>query len=205
MPAEGNHVCISFLYDFLSRSGFKAPGCDDFPIEYLSEPCRRNRILTLCDDYVSSYPRLDDVQIGQTELIQFLCHIVEQFLWITIRHAIPPAARRDADSHAVTAPHRHQCFHHLKEEAGAIFDRTAITISSAVDAILQKLIRQVAVTSVKLNAIESSGFGVLGRFAIIFDNPRNFCDVERAVRRRLTPTMGRRLQYRWILPIFRVD
>jgi hypothetical protein len=93
----------------------------------------------------------------------------------------------------------------LKDEAGPIFDRTAIHISSPVDAILQKLIRQVAVTSVKLNAIESSGFGVLGRFAIIFDNARNFCDVERAVRRRLTPTMGRRLQYRWILPIFRVD
>jgi hypothetical protein len=93
----------------------------------------------------------------------------------------------------------------LKKEARPIFDRTAIHISSPVDAILQKLIRQVAVTRVKLNAIESSGFGVLGRFAIIFDNARNFCDVERAVRRRLTPTMGRRLQYRWILPIFRVD
>jgi hypothetical protein len=28
--------------------------------------------LMLRDDYVSSYPRLDDVQIGQTEPIQFL-------------------------------------------------------------------------------------------------------------------------------------
>src|ERR1700688_5051527 len=102
MPPEGNQVGISVLYDFLSRSGFKASGCDDCSFEYLSESCRCNRILPL-------------------------------------------------------------------------------------------------------NAIESSGFGVLGRFAIIFDNARNFCDVERAVRRKLTPTMGRRLQYRWILPIFRVD
>src|SRR5260370_2232966 len=146
MPAEGNHVCISFLYDFLSRSGFKAPGCDDFPIEYLSEPCRRNRIVTLCDDYVPSYPRLDDVQIGQTEPIQFLCDIVAQYLWITITHAIPPTARRDADSHAVTAPHRSQCFNHLKQETGPIFERTAITIGSPFDAILKKLSRQVTVT-----------------------------------------------------------
>src|ERR1700693_3258788 len=203
MASETNQIGILFLNSFLARSGLEAPGCDDFPFEYPSAPCRRNRILTLCGDYVSSYPRFDDVQIDQTELIQFLYDIVEQCVRITIGHAIPPSARRDADGHAITAPHRNQCFHHLKEEAGAIFDRTAIHISSPVDAILQKLIRQVAVTSVKLNAIESSGFGVLGRFAIIFDNARNFYDVERAVRRRLTPTMRRRLQYRWILPIFR--
>src|ERR1700675_163682 len=201
MPPERNHVGISVLYDFLSRSGFKAPGRDDFPLEYLSEPCRRNRILPLGNDYVSSYPWLDDVQIGQTELIQFFCDIVEQCLWITIGHAIPPAARRDADSHAVTAPHRNHRFNHLKQEARPIFERTAIHIGSPVDAILQKLIRQVAVTRVKLNAIKPGGFGVLGRFAIIFDDARDFCDEERAVRRRLTPTIGGRLFYRWILPI----
>src|ERR1700680_3079892 len=205
MPSESSQTGILFRYDFLGRSGLEAPGCDDFPFEYPSEPCRRNRILTLCGDYVSSDPRVDDVQIGQTEMIQFVCDMVEQCVRITIGHAIPPAARRDADGHAITAPHRNQCFHHLKEEAGAIFDRTALHISSPVDATLQKLIRQDAVTRVKLNAIESSGFGVLGRFAIIFDNARNFCDVERAGTRRLTPTMRRRLQYRWILPIFRVD
>jgi hypothetical protein len=48
MPPEGNHGGVSVFYDFLSRSGFKAPGCDDFPFESLSEPCRRNHILTLC-------------------------------------------------------------------------------------------------------------------------------------------------------------
>src|ERR1700676_928897 len=196
MPPERNQVGISVLYDFLSRSGFKATGCDDFPLEYLSVPCRCNRILTLCDDYISSYPRLDDVQIGQTEPIQFLCDIVEQCLRITIGHAIPPAARRDADSHAVTVPHRSQCLNHLKQEAGPIFERTAIHIGSPVDTILQKLIRQIAVTRVKLNAIKSGGFGALGRFAIFFDNAWDFCDAERAVRRRLTPTMGRRLLYR---------
>jgi hypothetical protein len=79
MPPEGNQVGTPILYDFLSRSGFEAPGCDDCPLEDLSEPCRRNRILMLRDDYVSSYlrlddvqTRLDDVQIGQTEPIQFL-------------------------------------------------------------------------------------------------------------------------------------
>src|SRR6266436_3439652 len=193
MPPEGNQIGISFLYDFLGRIGFEPSGGDDFSFEYLSQPCRGNRILPLCDDYVSSYPRLDDVQIGQAELIQFLRDIVEQSLWITIGHAIPPAARRDTASHAGTAPHRNHRFNHLKQEARPIFERTAITIGSPVDAILQKLIRQVAVTRVKLNAIKPGGFGVLGRFTVIFDNARDFCDEERAVRRRLTPTMGGRL------------
>src|SRR5260370_13406085 len=70
MPPESNQIGVSFLYDFLGRSGFAAPGCDDFPFEYLSEPCRRNRILTLRVDYVSSYSRFDDVRIGYAELIQ---------------------------------------------------------------------------------------------------------------------------------------
>ena len=65
MPPESNQIGISFLYDLLGRSGFEAPGCDDFPFEFLSEPCRRNRILTLCDDYVSSCPRFDDVQMAR--------------------------------------------------------------------------------------------------------------------------------------------
>src|SRR6266852_2541022 len=193
MPAEGNQVGVSFLYDFLGRSGFEAPGCDDSPFEYLSEPCRRNRILTLCGDYVSSYSRFDDVQIGQTELIQFLYDIVEQCVWITIGHAIPSASRRNADSHAVTAPYRNHCFNHFKQEARPILERTAITIGAPVDAILQKLIRQVAVTRVKLNAIKSRRVSALGGLAIIFYNARDFCDVERAVRRGLTPTMRCRL------------
>src|SRR5271170_6322486 len=138
MSPESNQVGIAVLDDFLSRSGFKATSCNDFSFEYLSKPRRRNCILTLCRDYVSSYPRLDDVQIGQTELIQFVCDIVEQCVWITIGHAIPPAARRDADGHAITAPHRNQCFHHLKQEARPILERTAINIGSLVDAILQK-------------------------------------------------------------------
>jgi hypothetical protein len=59
----------------------------------------------------------------------------------------------------------------LKQEAGPIFDATTIGIGALVDAVLQKLIRQVAVTRVKLNAIKTSGFCALGRFAIILDDP----------------------------------
>src|SRR5580658_1776424 len=105
----------------------------------------------------------------------------------------------------VAAPHRNHCVYHLKQEAGAIFDRTTVHIGSLVDAILQKLIGQVAITSVKFNAIKTRRFCTLGGFAIILNDPRDFSDVQRAVRRRLLPSMTRRFQYRWILPILRVD
>jgi hypothetical protein len=81
----------------------------------------------------------------------------------------------------------------LKQEARPILKGTAITIGTPVNAILQKLIRQVAVTRVKLNAIKSRGRGALSGLAIIVYNAGDFCDVERAVRRGLTPTMRRRL------------
>jgi hypothetical protein len=51
------------------------------------------------------------------------------------------------------------------------------------------LIGQVAVTGVKFDAIKTRGFCALGRFAIILDNARDFSDVNRAVRRRLEPTV----------------
>src|SRR5258708_765038 len=105
----------------------------------------------------------------------------------------------------VAAPHRNHCVYHLKQEAGAIFDRTTVHVGSFVYAILQKLIGQVAITSVKFNAIKARGFCALGGFAVILDNARDFSDVQRTVRRRLLPTMRRRLFYRWILPILRVD
>src|SRR5260370_40894776 len=78
-------------------------------------------------------------------------------------------------------------------------------MGSLVDAILQKLIGQVAITRVKLNAVKTGGLCALGRFAIVLDDAWDFSDVKRAVRRRLLPSTRRGLFYRWILPILRVD
>jgi hypothetical protein len=114
--------------------------------------------LALGDEDVTFDAWLNDVQVRESKVVQLLCDVVEQRDRIAIRDFIPSSTGRDAHSDAVAAPDRNHCFHHLKQEAGSIFDRTTVHIGSLVDAVLQKLIGQVAVTRVKLHAIKTRRF-----------------------------------------------
>src|SRR5260370_19171699 len=205
IPSKGDQIRIALSNSSLGSVRFKTPSRNNRSREYLAQPRGRNVPLALGDQHVPFDTWFDDVQVSESKVVQLLCHVVKQRGRVAIRYSIPSSARRDAHRDTVAAPHRNQCFHHFKQEAGSIFDRTTIHIGSLVDAILQKLIRQVAVTRVKLNAIKTGGLCSLGRFAIILDDSRDFSDVKRPVRRVREPTMRRRLFYRWILPIFGVD
>src|ERR1700720_2991971 len=204
MPSEGDQICSALSNSSLGSGRFKTPSRNNLSREYLSQPRGRNVPLALGDQHVSFDAWFDDVQVSESKAVQLLCDVVKQRVRIAIRYPIPSSAGRDAHRDTVSAPHRNQCFNHMQQEAGSIFDRTAIHIGSLVDAILQKLIRQVAVTRVKLNAIKTGRFCFFGRFAIILDDARNFCDVQRPLRRRLLPSVRCRLLYRWIVPILRV-
>src|SRR5882762_7093184 len=205
MPSEGDQIRIAHCNSSLGSGRFKTSSRNNLSRENLSQPRGRNVPLALGDQHVPFNTWFDDVQVRKTKAIQLFCEVVKQCDRIAIRYPVPSSAGRDAHRDAVAAPHRNQSFNHLKQEAGSIFDRTTVHIASLVDAILQKLIGQVAVGRVKLNAVKTRGFCALGGFAIVLDNARYFFDFKRAVRRRLQPTVRRRFFYRWILPILRVD
>src|SRR3984957_18964096 len=92
----------------------------------------------------------------------------------------------------------------LKEETGPILNRSAILVSSLIAAILQKLVDEVAVTRVNLNAIKSGRSCVFDSSRVKFENARNFRFFNGPMRRRLYPAVRRRYETGWILPIFRV-
>src|SRR5882762_6482788 len=196
MPSEGDQIGIALSNSSLGGVRFKTPSRNNVSRENLSQPRARNVPLALGDQHVPFNAWFDDVQISESEVVQLLCDVVKQRDRITIRYPIPSSVGRDAHRDTVAAPHRNHCFNHLKQEAGSILGRTAVHIGSLVDAILQKLIGQVAVTRVKLNAVKTRGFCALRGFAIILDNARDFFDFKRAVRRRLQPTVRRRFFYR---------
>src|SRR5271170_305096 len=205
MPSEGDQIRIALSNSSLGSVRFKTPRRNNLSRENHSQPPGRNVPLALGDQHVPFDAWFDDVQVRESKAVQLLCDVVKQRDRIAVRYPIPSSAGRDAHRDTVAAPHRNQCFHHLKQEAGAIFDRTTVHVGSLIDAILQKLIRQVAITRVKLNAVKTRGLCALGGFAIILDDARDFPDVKRTVRRRLLPSVRRRLFYRWILPILWVD
>src|SRR6266478_6490122 len=158
MPSEGDQIRIALSNSSLGSVRFKTPRRNNLSRENLSQPRGRNVSLALGDQHVPFDAWFDDVQVSESKAVQLLCDVVKQRDWIAVRYSIPSSAGRDAHRDTVAAPYRNQCFHHLKQEAGSIFDRTTIHIGSLVDAILQKLIGQVAVTRVKLNAVKTRGF-----------------------------------------------
>src|SRR5260370_8699300 len=195
-PYEGDKSRIALCNSSLGGVRFKTSSRNNLSRENLSQPRGRDVPSALGDQHVSFNAWFDDVQISESKVVQLLCDVVKQRDWITIRYPIPSSAGRDAHRDTVASPRRNHCFNHLKQHTGSIFDRTTVHIGSLVDAILQKLIGQVAVTPVKLNAVKTRGFCALGGFAIILDNARDFSDFKRAVRRRLQPTVRRRVFYR---------
>src|SRR5713226_6337296 len=205
MPSEGDQIRIAHCNSSLGCVRFKTPSRNNLSRENLSQPRGRNVPLALGDQHVPFNAWFDDVQISESKVVQLLCDVIKQRDRITIRYPIPSSAGRDAHRDMIAAPHRNHCFNYLKQEARSIFDRTTVHIGSLVDAILQKLIGQVAVTRVKLNAVKTRGLSAFGGFAIILDNAGDVSDFKRAVRRRLQPAVRRRVFYRWILPILRVD
>src|ERR1700674_2285142 len=196
MPSEGDQIRSALSNSSLGSVRFKTPSRNNLSRECLSQPRGRNVPLALGDQHVSFDAWFDDVQVSESKVVQLLCDVVKQRDRIAIRYPVPSSAGRDAHRDTVAAPHRNHCFNHLKQEAGSILDRTTVHIGSLVDAILQKLIGQVAVTRVKLNAVKTRGFCALRGFSIILDNARDFSDFKRAVRRRLQPTVRRRVFYR---------
>src|SRR5260370_34555826 len=138
IPSEGDQIRIALSNSSLGSVRFETTTRNNLSRENLSQPRARNVPLALGDQHVPFNAWFDDVQISESKMVQLLCDVVKQRDRITIRYPIPSSAGRDAHRNTVAAPHRNQCFNHLKQEAGSIFDRTTVHIDSLLDAILQK-------------------------------------------------------------------
>ncbi len=65
------------------------------------------------------------------------------------------AARRQVHAHAARAPYRYAGVDHFHQQAGAVFQRTAVLVGALVGAVLQELVQQVAVGGMHFNAVKA--------------------------------------------------
>jgi hypothetical protein len=72
------------------------------------------------------------------------------------------------------------CVGAREHEAGAIFDGTAVLVGAVVGAVLKELVEEVAVGSMKLDAVEASELGVLRAAAKGLDDGFDLRDFEGA-------------------------
>src|SRR5580700_1390974 len=105
IPSEGDQIRIALSNSSLGGVRFKTPSRNNRSREYLSQPRGRNVPLGLGDQHVPSDTWFDDVQVGESKVVQLLCDVVKERDRIAIRHPIPSSAGRDAHRDTVAAPH----------------------------------------------------------------------------------------------------
>ena len=124
--------------------------------------------------------RFEHVEVGNAQSIKLGHYMAKGRGRVAVRHRTVGAARRDTDAHAIGAPDGDRSPRDLEQEASPILDRATISVGPFVTAILQKLVRQIAVRAVNLDAVEASAQGTLGASAKLLNNPWNFFERERA-------------------------
>ncbi len=76
----------------LRRVRLEPAGRDDRPLEDLSQLLCSDRPHAFGDQIVALDPGLDEVEIGEVELIEALSDVAEQIPWVTVGHSVERAA-----------------------------------------------------------------------------------------------------------------
>jgi hypothetical protein len=107
----------------------------------------------------------DDVQIGQTEIIQALHRMDIGPLGVAVQTAvIDRAERRQANADALTAADADDCRRRFEQGSDPILPRSAIGVVPFIGAVPQKPLDQVPVGRVDFDAVEAGSEGVLCRW-----------------------------------------
>jgi hypothetical protein len=89
-------------------------------------------------------------------------------------------ARGEVHADPARPPYGDHGVRHFKHEPGAILDRSAIAVVALVAAVLQELVKQIAVRAMDLDAVEPRLFRVLGAVTIGLDDVGKLLGFERA-------------------------
>src|SRR5260370_24381748 len=95
------------------------------------------------------------MQVGQSESCESSSHIGECYLRRAVPHPAKLVAGADANADPIAAPYGCHHFNNFKEKTGSIFNRATIRIRTSIGVVLEKLIHQVPVGAVYLDAIEA--------------------------------------------------
>src|ERR1700720_1464756 len=104
MAAEGDQAGITVDNGGLCRSGFEPARGDNRAVEDLAQLLRGDRALPFGDHLATLHPGLNDMEIGQLDVVESFCDVAEQSARIAIRHAVEGAARRNAHAGTRSAP-----------------------------------------------------------------------------------------------------
>ena len=133
----------------------------------------------------------DDVEVGEAERRQRERGVAEGGARVdNVAHVVEVAARREAHADAVGAPDAGDRLGDLEQEARAVDQAATVAVGAAVGAVAQKLVDQVAVGAVQLDAVEAGRLGEPGALLELGDDGRDLVARQGAGR-------DERLRARW--------
>ena len=100
--------------------------------------------------------------------------MIEQRLRIGVGDVVGRRHRRDADAGSVGAGFRRDHLRHFQHQLGAVLDRAAIGVGALVAAVFCKLIQQVAVGAMDLDAVETGCQRIRGAALEVLDDAGDF-------------------------------
>ena len=120
--------------------------------------------------------REDEAQLARFDL---LGHIAEQRHGVAVVHAVCVAHGVQVHADALRGPLLQQSVDHLKQEARAVFDAAAVLVGALVAAIVQELVKQVAVGCMHFDKVKTCGFGIACGLHKVLHDAGNFCSLQR--------------------------
>ncbi|MNX86211.1 hypothetical protein D3C86_1180850 [compost metagenome] len=146
MAAERDQVCIAGLKDRVGRFTRETARRDQGALVVLADELGRHRILVTALVFGDTQDaRLDQVQIGEVQLVQLACDIGEQANGVAVGHVAEIAARPQTHRHPIAAPDGDHRLYRFEQEPAAVLERATVDIRTFVAAVLEELIEQVAV------------------------------------------------------------
>src|SRR6185369_12016553 len=104
-------------------------------------------------------------------------HKTEEAHGVGVAHVVESSEWGEPNSNSFQPEDVTHSLQHFEKQARAVFERTSVAIGASVRVIPQKLIEQIAVCCVKLDAIEAGRQSITRRIVVLRDQRRNLVEM----------------------------
>ena len=164
-PAKRDQVGEPLLHRGFGRFERVATVADERPAKHAAKIGERHRFTEL----VEPKPQpVHDVEVADVQAVERGRRVQKLLAVVGRPHVVEHAVRGDPHAHAAAGPDLRDRRDHVKQKAAPLLDAAAVIVGAKVGLRLQKLVDEIAVGGVDLNAVEASspgpgsGGGVVG-------------------------------------------
>jgi hypothetical protein len=182
---ESDEIRVPFVDDFFGLRSIETAGRDDRAGVVLAHEGGRDGLAVFVQCRIALDARIDDVEISNAQAVQSLGEPAKCDARIAVMNVAPLPLGRETQADTVGAENCGQFSKRFEQKARPVLDRSAVCVGSLVGALLEKLVDQVAIGSVQLDAVEAGIERQLCGAAKIGQDTGNLFDQKRTEWRRV--------------------